>query len=131
MQDGSSSSSLLSCGRRNVNKRASIPACTLIRHFLFLLAERFGSVFCARSLSLWGTDRAADRAARKSRHAKRRGTRRGRGGGGSPDFLTSFYRSSRCMGVGVWVYIILLYVQYHVIYSVTLWSCEYSFAKSI
>lgn len=52
MQDGSSSSSLLSCGRRNVNKRASIPACTQTRHFLFLLAERFGSVFCARSLSL-------------------------------------------------------------------------------
>lgn len=125
MQDGSSSSSLLSCGRRNVNKRASIPACTLIRHFLFLLAERFGSLFCARSLSLsfslWGTDtgtdRAADKAARKSRHAKRRGTRRGRRGGGSPDFLTSFYRSSRCMGVDVWVYGILLYVQYHVIYT--------------
>lgn len=52
MQDGSSSSSLLSCGRRNVNKRASIPACTQTRHFLFLLAERFGSVFCARSLSV-------------------------------------------------------------------------------
>lgn len=55
----------------------------------------------------------------------------GAGGGGGPDFLTSFYRSSRCMGVGVWVYIILLYVKCHVIYSVTLWSCEYSFAKSI
>lgn len=39
------------------------------------------------------------------------------GGGGSPYFLTSFYRSSRCMGVGVWVYIILLYVQCHVIYT--------------
>ncbi len=52
MQDGSSSSSLLSCGRRNVNKRASIPACTQTRHFLFLLAGRFGSVFYARSLSL-------------------------------------------------------------------------------
>lgn len=41
----------------------------------------------------------------------------GGAGGGSPDFLTSFYRSSRCMGVGVWVYGILLYVQCHVIYT--------------
>ena len=39
------------------------------------------------------------------------------GRGGSPDFLTSFYRSSRCRCVGVWVYGILLYVQCHVIYT--------------
>lgn len=31
--------------------------------------------------------------------------------------MTSFYRSSGCMGVGVWVYGILLYVQCHVIYT--------------